>query len=103
MIKELYRLERGGKYDPGTPYMLKYEIGYALDYFKSQGFSVEGLEHEYQRVCGKLMALEGKRGNDYRVKLCAELLMDVDFYPLNDNLFQVDTGRCRVLERPGRA
>ena len=83
------RLERGGKYDPGTPYMLKYEIGYALDHLKSNGVSVPGLEQEHKRICGKLQALEGKRGKDYRVKLCAELLMDVDLYPLNDGLFKM--------------
>ncbi len=87
--KHYDRLERGGKYDPGMPYMLKYEVWFALDYLKGKGVDVEASEQEYWRISGKLREFEDKRGQEYRVRLCAELLMDVDSYPSTDRLFEL--------------
>lgn len=81
-IDEHYdELKHRGRYSPGAPYGSKRIIAFWIQLLEDEGVDCEVFRAEYARITQKLMALEEKRGRDYREKLLGVLQREVSYYP----------------------
>lgn len=87
------------RYSTAAPYGLKYLILFLIQSLEEAGVKCEGFREEYERITGKLAALEQKRGSDYREKLFSDLKHHVGCYPdLIDGFAELEPLLYEILQ-----
>ncbi|WP_298669234.1 hypothetical protein [uncultured Methanofollis sp.] len=80
-----------GRYSTEAPYGLKHVIPFWIHLLEEGGVNCENFRVEYKRITQKLVALEKKRGRDYREKLFSNLKQFVGGYPgMIDNFVDME-------------